>query len=190
VIRLHSSTIGFKEWSLVCDALGAGRQSVILRKGGIAEGRGGFQWQARRFMLFPTHFHEQAQGIIWEPTAQARADLEKPARIIIRFAAEIDRAVHLTRWETAAALARFHVWREEVVRERFGFGAQPGLHVALVRVFRLDEPWELEPQRSFGGCRSWLDLPPRDEPAVQPVNDDVTHRDRQIEIERLLDAAD
>ena len=33
----------FKEWAIVVDALGRGRQSVILRKGGIAEGRGGFR---------------------------------------------------------------------------------------------------------------------------------------------------
>src|SRR6266516_687303 len=37
-------SIGFKEWSLVCDVLGGGRQSVILRKGGMAEERGGFHF--------------------------------------------------------------------------------------------------------------------------------------------------
>jgi len=35
-------SVGFKEWSLVCDAFGRGEQSIILRKGGIAEGREGF----------------------------------------------------------------------------------------------------------------------------------------------------
>ena len=188
MIRLRSTTIGFKEWSLVCDALGAGRQSLILRKGGIAEGRGGFHWQVRQFVLFPTHFHEQAQRIIWEPTLQARADLENTGKIIIRFAAEIERACHITQWETAAALAPFHVWREEIVRERFGFGEQAGLHVALVRVFRLAEPWLLEPQRSFGGCRSWVDLPPTDHPAMRPVCDAETHRLREVEIAGILDA--
>ena len=29
-------SVGFKEWALVCQALGTGRQSIILRKGGIA----------------------------------------------------------------------------------------------------------------------------------------------------------
>jgi hypothetical protein len=56
---------GFKEWSLVCDALGAGAQSVILRKGGIHEGRGGFWWKHDRFFLFPTHFHEQRAAFTW-----------------------------------------------------------------------------------------------------------------------------
>jgi hypothetical protein len=36
-----------------------GRRSVILRKGGIAEGRVGFSFRHREFFLFPTFFHEQ-----------------------------------------------------------------------------------------------------------------------------------
>ena len=52
--------IAFKEWSLVCDALGRGEQSLILRKGGIAEGRAGFRFQHPEFLLLPTLFHEQA----------------------------------------------------------------------------------------------------------------------------------
>jgi hypothetical protein len=47
-------SIGFKEWSLVCNALGQGTQSVILRKGGIAEGREGFSFRRREFFLFPS----------------------------------------------------------------------------------------------------------------------------------------
>ena len=32
----------FKEWHVVVEALAAGEQILLLRKGGIAEGRGGF----------------------------------------------------------------------------------------------------------------------------------------------------
>ena len=35
--------IAFKEWAMVVDALGRGEQIIILRKGGISEGRGGFK---------------------------------------------------------------------------------------------------------------------------------------------------
>jgi len=52
-------SIGFKEWALVCEALGGGTQSIILRKGGIAEGRDGFRFKHDEFLLFPTLFHEQ-----------------------------------------------------------------------------------------------------------------------------------
>jgi hypothetical protein len=33
------------------------------------------------------------------------------------------------------------------------------IHLALVRVRQLAEPWELPYQAGFGGCRSWLKLP-------------------------------
>jgi hypothetical protein len=58
-------SIGFKEWALVCEALGSGRQSVIIRKGGVAEGRDGFAFRHREFFLFPTYFHEQLDLVRW-----------------------------------------------------------------------------------------------------------------------------
>nr|MBA2585996.1 DUF1802 family protein [Chthoniobacterales bacterium] len=63
-------SVGFKEWAIVCAALGGGQQSIILRKGGIAEGRDGFRFQHREFFLFPTAFHEQ-----WEKTRLPQAAL-------------------------------------------------------------------------------------------------------------------
>jgi len=39
------TAIGFKEWAFICDALTQGVQSLILRKGGIHEGRGGFEFK-------------------------------------------------------------------------------------------------------------------------------------------------
>ena len=64
---IPSMSIGFKEWALICDALGSGRQSIILRKGGIAEGREGFRFQHPDFLLFPTLFHEQVAKLKLPP---------------------------------------------------------------------------------------------------------------------------
>jgi hypothetical protein len=44
-----SCSIAFKEWAAVCEALAAGRQTIILRKGGIQEGREGFRVQHGEF---------------------------------------------------------------------------------------------------------------------------------------------
>ena len=45
--RVTNKEIGtaFKEWAIVCDALGKGQQSIIFRKGGIHEGKRGFQFK-------------------------------------------------------------------------------------------------------------------------------------------------
>ena len=53
------------------------------------------------------------------------------------FSRELELSSVVTSWETAAALAPFHILREEVVRERFDYDACAGIHVAFVRVFRL-----------------------------------------------------
>src|SRR5690242_14612220 len=55
--------VAFKEWAGVCAALATGRQSLILRKGGIAEGPEGFAPEHTSFWLYPTHVHEAEQGL-------------------------------------------------------------------------------------------------------------------------------
>src|SRR5205823_12567335 len=147
-------SIGFKEWSLVCDALGRGHQSVILRKGGIAEDRGGFSFRHREFFLFPTFFHEQIAKV-----RIAGADISAPgSTIAIRWYARVERAVRINSLTIAEGLAPLHILSPEVVRERFGYKGD-GLNVAFVRVFEISPVWVLQNERRFSGCRSWVGLP-------------------------------
>jgi hypothetical protein len=53
----------FKEWAAICAALGEGLQTLIIRKGGIDEGREGFRVAQQEFWLFPTYQHEAALGL-------------------------------------------------------------------------------------------------------------------------------
>ncbi len=87
-------TPAFKEWAIVCEALGGGRQSLILRKGGIAEGRDGFAFLHREFFLFPTRFHETLD----KTTLPARTPLpvQNEGEVIIRFAAKMEWSCFLT----------------------------------------------------------------------------------------------
>ena len=157
----HST--GFKEWQVVCDALASGRQPVILRKGGIHEGRQGFSFAQQAFFLFPTRFHalgnQVREGVVtvmpeWQPGDEIR----------ITHHADALWATTLTEWESVAALEPLHIYSEETVRDRFdweGKGMASGsIHVALVRVRELAKPWIFPYQTGFGGCRSWINLPP------------------------------
>jgi hypothetical protein len=148
-------SVGFKEWAIVCNALGAGEQSIILRKGGTAEGRDGFAFRHPEFFLFPTFFHEQV-----EKTRVVDAVLPKFSEneIAIRYFAKLAFASVITSWKTAEELEPFHILQPAVVRERFDYN-KPRVHVALVRVFRLEPAWILPNEKSYGGCRSWVRLP-------------------------------
>jgi hypothetical protein len=148
-------SVGFKEWALVCEALGAGRQSVLLRKGGIAEGRAGFGYRHSEFFLFPTFFHEQAVKLR-EPGAAIPAQRE--GEIEVHYFAKLEAQREIASWSVAAALAPFHILQESVVRERFEY-KDAGLHAALVRGYRLEPGWVFPDKPAYAGCRSWVDLP-------------------------------
>src|SRR3954471_18012822 len=47
-----------REWQTVCGAVGLGRDQLLIRKGGIAEGRAGFELKKNFFGLLPTLFHQ------------------------------------------------------------------------------------------------------------------------------------
>src|SRR4051812_18910460 len=111
---------GFKEWAIVCDAIRRGEQSIILRKGGIAEGRDGFAFKHHEFFLFPTQYHEQLEKT---RGAQREAPAKCEGEIELRVLAKMEFAGVITSWETATELEPFHIWTRDVVRDRFDYDA-------------------------------------------------------------------
>ena len=151
----------FKEWAIVVDALGRGEQILILRKGGIAEGRGGFKPEHERFLLFPTLFHQQHESVV--PAAQARFDQMAPSwpgaeRLRVEFFAEVAAWQSLDSLAAAGRLREQHVWRDEVIAERFDWGKTKEIFAIACRVHRLAVPAELPMLTGYGGCKSWVEL--------------------------------
>jgi hypothetical protein len=175
-----SDSIAFKEWQVVCDALASGRQSILLRKGGIHEGRQGFSFAHESFFLFPTRFHADGNQVR-EGEVKVMPEWQPGDIIRITHHAEAAWAVTLTDWEKVAALEPYHIYSDATVRDRFdweGKGMASGsIHVALVRVRELATPWEFPYQPGYGGCRSWLTTLPEPPAAwresATPVLDDA-----------------
>jgi len=177
-------SIGFKEWSLVCNALGQGTQSVILRKGGIAEGHEGFSFRRREFFLFPTFFHEQIAKV-----RIAAADIAAPGNTIaIRWYAKVERAQLINSVAIAESMAPLHILSIEVVRERFGYKGD-GLNVAFVRVFEVSPVWVLQTEKRFAGCRSWIDLPVPPEMKMRAVLDDSVHTILRARFDQIVSSS-
>ena len=153
--------IAFKEWAVIVDALGRGEQILILRKGGISEGRSGFEMEHREFLLFPTLFHQQRESVL--PAAQKRFDeFEKyfppPEIVRLEFFARVVEWRKLDSLSDAERLRGQHIWRDEVIAERFGWGKSRNIFALAVRVFCLPKPVELPNLPSYGGCKSWITL--------------------------------
>ncbi len=156
------STLGvaFKEWAVIVQALARGRQALILRKGGIAEGRGGFRVEHARFWLYPTYVHQQETGVVPEALPlleEARRD--RPPEGIVRLShfALVPCVYHVDDLEKLLRLEGLHLWPRQTVEARFAYRA-PGLFVLPVRVYRAAQVHELPETAAHAGCKSWVEL--------------------------------
>ena len=184
---------GFKEWAYICEALGQGVQTIILRKGGIHEGRGGFHFQHDAFWLFPTGFHNQDDLLRWTPPNAAEVAVprdEEREQVKIRHFARLEKKWLIRDWDKVAALEPLHAWKDEVVRDRFAWNEESCLHVALVRVASLAEPWVFPYQPGYGGCRSWVKLPEEGsglEERLVPSMSDAAWNEAATRVRAILD---
>ncbi len=153
--------VAFKEWAVVVDALLRGAQIVLLRKGGLREGPGGFKIEHPEFLLFPTLFHQQRQSVI--PAAQSRFDelaplFPPPETLPVEGFARVIEWRRLESLKTARQLSGQHIWRDEVIAERFDWGRDKHIYALALRVFRLAKAVELPIRPAYGECKSWVEL--------------------------------
>lgn len=176
----------FKEWTLICAALARGEQSIILRKGGIAEGRAGFRFQHADFLLFPTLFHEQVNKLRLPadtPLPATRADGQHE----IALAAHVEWTEDVTDWDKVCALEPHHRWTRAEIEKRFRQDDQPGVSLAFVRIAVLNPLHVFPDSPRYGGCRSWIEVPDLSAgTTLTPVLDDATHAARESAIRALL----
>jgi hypothetical protein len=154
-------SVAFKEWSSVCRALAVGRQSLILRKGGIADEGGLFRPEHETFLLLPTYFHEpRAEGLKpeWsDDPPGAEGVRPEPGRVTFRHVVSTTDVIHLRTPDAARRLDAFHVWSQETVEKRFHYRA-PGLFALVVRTRTLPAPVSIPDDPSYAGCKSWVPL--------------------------------
>lgn len=178
-----------KEWSAAIHAMLDGRQTVLLRKGGIHEKR----FEAAppgtgQFLLFPTVAHSHAERVRPEHRdllAAAAADSTEDT-LTIRAAANVVAAVPVERPESIDEIADLHIWTAESVRaDRLDFRPRHRLTVLVVQVSPLVDPVALARTPDYGGCRSWVDLPVRAQTAP-PVHDAAYLRDIAARVRRSV----
>lgn len=132
-----------KEWSTVIDALGTGRQVILIRKGGIADPK--FGVEAERFYLYPTYFHQPAAA-------------EEPRSVTISHWCEAVRTWRIRDLELLYRLEPLVVMSREALETRYHFRPDQALHVIGVRAFALPAPVTIDVKPEYVGCRSWVSI--------------------------------
>lgn len=182
--------IAFKEWSVICEFLARGKQSIILRKGGISEDAGQFEPKHKQFWLFPTRTHQQLADIqpVHHDECQpwlTENDTDEDS-VAIQYYASVEGIYFVRELLTAQLLAHLHVWSDDAVDKKFHY-RNPGLYVLMVRVFQVPSVHWVTNSPEYRGCKTWIELV--DDLPTQfssPVLSDQAFDDLRENLDRLL----
>jgi len=150
-----------KEWAVVCRALEQGRQSVLLRKGGIVEETRDFALVERRFLLFPTYEHQDENSVqeSYRPWFRETLDAQPPSNDVrISSWAEVTDLFLTHDLARLLDLAPLYAWSEDYIRMRMAYKPRKPMNVVVVRTSMLPEPVDLPVLKHFAGCKSWVPL--------------------------------
>ncbi len=140
-----------REWSSVVDAVTSGQNHVLIRKGGIAEGKDGFQVRRTFFGLLPTLFHQVKNA---NPDADAPAP---PATVSIL--AQLVEAWSVPSITSLENISRFHGYAADQLSTRQMYKPDRPLSLMIIRAFRLRAPVQIAEGQIKTVCRSWAEVP-------------------------------
>ncbi len=151
----------FKEWKIACDSLKTGEQTLLIRKGGIREDGGTFVIEDKKFWLMPTFEHQNREHLLPHYAAQfTKANLVNPKPDIAKIEcfAVVDSIWQASNEDQVNALCDEMIWNDSYVKLRFDFNPYDPLYLVMLRVYNLAEPVRLPMLKSYGGCKSWINL--------------------------------
>ena len=160
VERIQCSA-ALKEWAVAIEALGTGRQTLVIRKGGIREDENRFEVRFPEFLLFPSFEHQQRELLRPEHADALGHTLEhEPSQEWLTFAhfARVHRAFPVAEATELEALGPHHIWTQEYAEKRLRWRPRQALTAMVLRVYALPEPKRVPVRPEYAGCRSWLQL--------------------------------
>lgn len=179
----ESLSIALKEWASVCHAMEAGRQIVLLRKGGIYEAGGEFELEHPQFVLFPTYLHQSLASLKPSEHNTFQAATAEPDQITLRLAGTVSDIIQIQSRQQIDAIDAEHIWTPPLIDMRFNYRPQNPLYLLLVRVYRLSQPLTIDNTPAYAGCKSWV---PLEQPILTtdatPVLNDPAYESRRTRI--------
>ena len=162
-----------KEWATVVKALEQGKQTVILRKGGILETASGFNIESKKFFLFPTWEHQETKYVKSEFHDFLNEVLDnKPEEGFNKISsyAEVLYEKDIESNDVINQLSSFHVWSDSYIQERRNWKPEKPMKAVFLRTIKIPE-FNLPLEPEFSGCKSWIELNSNFESGESSLND-------------------
>lgn len=178
----------FKEWSVAVAALLNGDTVLLIRKGGIREHQGQFSLTAQQMLLLPTLEHQTAELLKPQFKALLPCHPTSPTRETVSFEgwAMVTHAFLLGPGADLSPLLPYLIWNQRFLQERLNWQPHRPIYAMVLRAYRLPHPLVLPWQKSYGGCRSWINL--GQSVAVEASQPALSERDYGQRVKAILAA--
>jgi hypothetical protein len=155
--------VALKEWDLQINALLAGRQAFLLRKGGILESNNQFELEHPRFLFFPTVVHQDPRMVKPEFREGLTQVREEPEKVEIKAWGEVAKIFEVPSLandgrKKLESLSDLYIWDAPLLDMRFAYRPEKPLYLVVVRAFKLPQPVTLQNTLDYAGCKSWIPL--------------------------------
>ncbi len=182
--------VALKEWASVLAACAQGEQLVFIRKGGLIEPGGGFEFRAPLFLLYPTYEHQTVtflrspfQALFEDAMGQKPAD----GHVTLTLCGEVAYATQSRDADLLKQLEPFHIYNDAFMSQRLRWQPDQPLVIGVIRAWRLPAPVSLPLSSRYTGCKSWVDLEqPVSLAQATPVLDDAAFHERLSRIQAIL----
>lgn len=152
-VNLNNSNYAFREWNKVCYAIKNGKQSILIRKGGIHEGKKGFKWSHDKFFLLRSYYHFENKLL---KDSYIEKNLETSNNLHLEVYCEIVLKKFVSNKEIINKLFSYHVYNQNLIDERFNYNDVKGLNIAVIKTYKLKNPINVGKTEDYKGCKSWF----------------------------------
>ena len=157
-----TATLALKEWAVAVKALAEGAQVLAAEEGRHPPRGQGLPNRAPAVPLVP-HLRAPEGGaaqarIPWRPAGHSARARRRPPQVTISYWTEVTAKFELRDESALDRLSPFHIWTGSYARKRLHWRPKQPLTVALLRVYRLQEPQAIPLLDEYEGCKSWVDL--------------------------------
>jgi hypothetical protein len=167
--------VALKEWAVVEHALAVGEVSLLLRREGIRERRGGAEVEHPAFWILPTGWHGNPADLA--PRLHPLLERLPPRfrdQIAFRVHATVEREYRIDDEARLEALLDLHPLSLAAAHARFHDRDRPLVHALLLRARILPVPVRIPELNRYEGCVTWVELDvPIPTDGLVPVLDDA-----------------
>jgi len=136
------------------------------------EYRQGFEVKHNKFLLFPTFEHQSKESIQPNYLSMLYSVLQNTptnGKNKITSYAQVADIKEVSDKSILRKLEKYHIWNDRYVNIRMNYNSKRPMNIILLRVYKMDNPIEVDVKSEWAGCTSWI---PIEFPVHSNNNDD------------------